>query len=108
MALMSGIEMPLVALRSQVASAIDIVVQLGRFHDGSRRILEIAEVLGLDDAGRHDVRSIYAFAFTGKTPTGGVAGQLERTERRPSFLSEVEQKGYGDRVRLTRTLFEGV
>ena len=106
MALMSGVEMPLTALRSQVASAIDIVVQLGRFHDGSRRILEIAEVRGLDDQGRYDVHSIYTFAFAGKGPDGRVLGNLERTGIRPQFHAEVMLKGYGDRVRLTRSLFE--
>jgi pilus assembly protein CpaF len=106
MALMSGIEMPLVALRSQVASAIDIVVQLGRFHDGSRRILEIAEVNGLRDDGRYDVRSIYTFSFLGKGPDGRVVGALERSGEMPSFWSEVSQKGYDDRVKLTSSLFK--
>jgi pilus assembly protein CpaF len=106
MALMSGIEMPLVALRSQVASAIDIVVQLTRFHDGSRRILEIAEVRGLDEQGRYDVRTIYAFTFSGKGPDGRPIGRLERTGERPSFTTEINLKGYGDRVRLTETLWD--
>jgi len=105
MALMSGIEIPLVALRSQVASAIDIVVQVGRFHDGSRRILDIAEVHGLNERGGYDVKSIYAFAFKGKGPDGRVIGQLERTGNRPTFWDEVAQKGYTDRVRLTSDLW---
>jgi len=106
MALMSGIEMPLVALRSQVASAIDVIVQLGRLPDGSRRVFEIAEVHGLTDRGGYDVRSIYAFAFQGKAPDGRVIGHLERTGHRPTFWAEVNQKGYGDRVRLTGSLWE--
>ena len=106
MALMSGVEMPLTALRSQVASAIDVVVQLGRFHDGSRRLLDIAEVRGLDESGRYDVRSIYAFAFQGKSPDGGVLGALERTGELPSFWPAVQQKGYAERARLTRSLFD--
>jgi pilus assembly protein CpaF len=106
MALMSGIEMPLVALRSQVASAIDVVLQLGRFHDGSRKVLEIAEVRGLDDEGRYDVHPIYSFAFHGKGGDSHAAGQLRRTGVRPSFWAEVQQKGYTERVQLTKTLFE--
>ncbi len=106
MALMSGIEIPLVALRSQVASAIDIVVQLTRFHDGSRRIVDIAEVRGLDDAGRYVVRSIYQFRFREKASDGHVVGQLERTGERPSFWGEVNQKGYSERVKLTAGLWE--
>jgi pilus assembly protein CpaF len=107
MALMSGIEMPLTALRSQVASAIDIVLQLGRFHDGSRKVIDIAEVRGLDESGRYDTRSIYSFDFKGKSGDGQVVGQLERTGIRPTFWAEVQQKGYTDRVRLTRMLFDG-
>jgi pilus assembly protein CpaF len=106
MALMSGVEMPLVALRSQVASAIDIVVQLARFHDGSRRIVEIAEVTGLDEHGGYVVRSLYAFAFEGKDADGRVTGELRRTGAQPSFHAQIATKGYSDRVRLTRTLFE--
>jgi pilus assembly protein CpaF len=105
MALMSGIEMPLKALRSQVASAMDIIVQLGRFHDGSRRILDIAEVRGLDEKGDYVVKSIYQFAFRGKTPEGGIIGQLERTGDRPAF-SPQQLEPYADRVKLTRTLFQ--
>jgi len=101
MALMSGIDMPLLALRSQVASAIEVVVQLGRFNDGSRRVLEVAEVLGLGPGGGYEIRSIYAFAFG-----DGVAGRLERTGQAPSFGGELRQKGYGDRIRLTRSLFD--
>jgi pilus assembly protein CpaF len=105
MALMSGIELPLVALRSQVASAIDVVVQLGRFHDGSRRVLDIAEVRGLDADGRYDVRSLYRYRISGKTSDGGVVGQLERTGERPTFAADVALRGYADRVAATRTLF---
>jgi pilus assembly protein CpaF len=107
MALMSGIEMPLNALRSQVASAIDIVVQLGRFADGSRRVLDVAEVRGLDGAGRYDVRSLYTFTFLGKSDSGRVLGGLERTGERPGFWREIQQKTLADRVRLTRSLFAG-
>jgi len=106
MALMSGVELPLTALRGQVASAIDIVVQLGRFQDGSRRVLDIAEVYGLDGSGGYDVRSIYQFAFQGKAPDGAILGALERTGARPGFWTEVRQKGYADRAVLTRGLFE--
>jgi len=106
MALMSGIEMPLVALRSQVASAIDVVLQLTRFHDGSRKVVDIAEVRGLDDNGRYITKSIYQFGLGPKSEDGRVTGRLERAGNRPSFWISVQQKGYADRVQMTRTLFE--
>jgi pilus assembly protein CpaF len=105
MALMSGVDMPLVALRSQVASAIDIVVQLVRFHDGSRRITDIAEVRGLS-GGEYDVRSVYAFALADKGPDGRIGGSLQRTGTPPTFGREIVLKGHGERVMLTKPLFE--
>jgi pilus assembly protein CpaF len=106
MALMSGVEMPLLALRSQVASAIDLVVQLVRFHDGSRKVTDIAEVRGLAD-GDYDVRSIYSFVFHEKGLDGRVVGRLEWTGTRPTFWQEIALKGYVDRIQLTRSVFEG-
>ena len=102
---MSGIEMPLRALRSQVASAIDIVVQVGRMPDGSRKLLAVAEVLGIDDTGRYAVNEIYKYEMTGKSPEGDVEGALRRTGAAPSFWPEVRLKGLTGLSRLTRDLF---
>lgn len=106
MALMSGVEMPLVALRSQVASAIDIAVQVSRLHDGSRRVTGIAEVIGLDEKGTHQVNDIYRFAETGKAADGSVSGKLVRTGTPPRFWPLVRLKGLESKARLTRDLFE--
>lgn len=48
-----GTEMPLSAIRSQIASALDVMVHLGRMKDGSRKVLEITEVLGYEDGSIH-------------------------------------------------------
>jgi len=107
MALMSGVELPLVALRSQVASAIDVVIQLSRFHDGSRKVTEVAEVAGLTDHGRCDVRSIYTFAIEGKGSAGAVPGELRRTGTPSGLGADVLRGGLNDQVNLTRTLLFG-
>jgi len=60
MAMMSSVEIPLSALRSQVASAIHIIVQMMRFADGSRRIVEISQVLPLDDRGRYRTEDLFS------------------------------------------------
>ena len=60
MALMSGVELPLPALRGQVAGAVGVIVQAARMGDGQRRITEIAEVLPLGDDGRYRLQSIFA------------------------------------------------
>ncbi len=65
MVLMSSLELPLAAIRGQIASAIDIIVHLGRLRDKSRKLLEIREVTGIED-GRICLRSLYAFEEEGE------------------------------------------
>jgi len=59
MAMMSSVAMPLSALRAQVASAIHVIVQMMRFADGSRRVVEISQVLPLDEHGRYQVQDLF-------------------------------------------------
>jgi pilus assembly protein CpaF len=59
MAMMSTVEIPLMALRAQVASAIHVIVQMTRFGDGARRIVQISQVLPLDDRGRYQVEDLF-------------------------------------------------
>lgn len=106
MALMSGIEMPLVPLRGQIASAIDVCLQQGRLPDGSRRVLAVAEIRGLDDRGRYRVNPIYEYVRRAKTDDGTLVGELQRTGRPPHFWKEVCLMGLDDMARLTRDLFE--
>lgn len=70
-----GMDIPLEAVRNQIASAIDLVVQLGRLRDKSRRVLEVDEVLGVDN-GRICLNPIYVFQEEGEEPTGRIIGQL--------------------------------
>jgi len=59
MAMMSNVEIPLMALRAQVASAIHVIVQMMRFGDGTRRIVQISQALPLDDRGRYQVEDLF-------------------------------------------------
>ena len=59
MALMSGVELPLFALRNQIGSAIQVIVQISRLQDGQRRVTEIAEVLPLSDDNRYRLQPIF-------------------------------------------------
>ncbi len=70
-----GTDIPLVAVRKQIASAIDIVVHLGRLRDKSRRVLEISEVLDCVD-GEIELNRIYGFVEEGQTPEGKIVGKL--------------------------------
>lgn len=73
-----GMDIPLLAVRNQIASAIDIVVQLGRLRDKSRKVLEIAEVTGVKN-GEITVQPIYKFVETGTDSQGRIKGELRTT-----------------------------
>lgn len=74
-----GMEMPLDAIRRQIASAVDIIVHLGRLRDHSRKVLEIMEVTGYVD-GEITLSSLYTFVENGSDEKGQIQGSLERKE----------------------------
>ena len=78
MTLMGAEEMPLKAIRQQVASGIDIIVQLGRLRDKSRRVLEISEIDSFTD-GEIMLNSLYHFEESGVDEDGRILGQLVKT-----------------------------
>ena len=78
------------ALQHQLASAIDIVVQISRFQDGSRKVCEISEVLGLNDDNSYNVEQIYNIPRLIKGPDGKLKGSLAPTGVLPSFMDEIE------------------
>ncbi len=82
LAMMGEVELPLYALRAQVASAIDVIVQLARLSDGRRLVTQISEVAPLDDQGRYKLADI----FTSDFAEG--AGQLKWTGVRSRFVDE--------------------
>jgi pilus assembly protein CpaF len=105
MALMSGIEMPLPALRSQVASAIDVVIQLNRLNTGRRMVTEVSEVGGLSPHGQYQVTSIFHLV---ELPGGDSASptlQLRWSGVPSAFGLYVREKGLIDKVRLTKKIF---
>lgn len=71
-----GMELPLNAVRRQIASGVDIIVQLGRLRDKSRKVLEIVEITGYED-GEIVTRPLYQFLETGTDEEGHVMGQLQ-------------------------------
>lgn len=77
------------ALRSQVSSAIELIIQVSRFSDGSRRIAAISEVLGFNGDGSYDVRPIFQMSRMTRRPDGTLEGKLEPTGHIPSFMEEI-------------------
>ncbi len=91
MILMAGYELPLRAIREQIASAVDVIVHTARLRDGSRKITSITEILGTED---DDILSqeIFAFVQTG-FHNGRVEGELRPTGVRPTFMGIFRTRG---------------
>ena len=87
--LMSEVDLPPRACRMQIASAVDLVVQMGRFADGSRRIAAITQLLGVaaDDFALED---LFRFEAQGFSPDGRLHGTLRYTGVRPKFLQKFQ------------------
>lgn len=90
-ALLSGIDIPLSALRAQVASAIGAVVHTARLSDGSRKVVSIAEILPLE-RGEYRVRELHRWKTASIAPDGTVCGGFEAGEA-PSFVEEARIAG---------------
>ena len=70
-----GMELPLTAVRQQIASGIDVIVHLGRLRDRSRRVLEITEVVGCEN-GEIKLNPLFVFEEAGEDSAGGIIGRL--------------------------------
>jgi len=92
MVLMAGFDLPLRAIRQQVASALDLIVQLERMHDGSRKVTAITEV-GRMESDVVTMQDIFEFTMEKLTEDGHVVGALRPTGLRPGFLPKFEKHG---------------
>ena len=93
MALMSGLDLPVTALRKQISSAVNLIVHMNRLPDGTRKAIQITEVSGMEG----DVvtqTDIYKFYPTNTGPDGKVQGELKPTGIRPMFTTRLEIAGY--------------
>ncbi|MFN8401623.1 MAG: CpaF family protein [Anaerolineales bacterium] len=91
--LMAGMELPLKVVRTQISSAIDLIVQQTRLKDGKRKVTAITEVAGMEG----DVvvlTDIFKFNQTGVTQDGQVLGELQPTGIRPNFSPRLEAAGF--------------
>lgn len=93
MAMMSDVELPLVALRIQIASAIDFIVQTARQIDGSRGITHITEVLGYDLQDGYRLGDIFVRRFHGRQDDGKVISELVATGRLPRCMEMIKAMG---------------
>jgi pilus assembly protein CpaF len=101
MIMMGGFEMPIKAMRQQIASAVDIIIQANRLQGGPRKVTSITEVMNMEQ----DViilQDIFRFKQLGIDQNGRAFGQFESTGVRPSFVGRLESKG----IKLPSNLFQ--
>jgi len=104
MVLMAGMDLPLVAIREQIASAVDIVVQQTRFACGSRKVTSITELTGME-SGKIQIQEIFKFVNKGYGKTGNhnankVQGYFSGCDTVPSFYEELQAVGGGLDMRI--------
>jgi pilus assembly protein CpaF len=93
MILLAGIELPVRAINEMLSSAIDIIVQINRFSDGTRKITGISETAGLDHEFQLQLKDVFEFKQTGIDPDGKVLGKYTATGYLPSFYDEFISRG---------------
>ncbi|WP_322509051.1 CpaF family protein [Anaerolinea sp.] len=93
MCLMSGMELPVRVIREQIASAIDLIIQVARLKDGSRKVVSITEVAGME-GDTIVMTDIFKFEQTGISTDGKVLGELKPTGIRPLFTPRLEAAGF--------------
>jgi pilus assembly protein CpaF len=94
--LLSGVELPLRAVRAQIASAVNLVVCCSRLSDGTRKVTHVSEVLPLDGRGEYRVQDLFVFSETGRGPEGAVQGSHAPTGLVPALLPRLAGGGFAD------------
>ena len=89
---MAGLELPIRALRSQFASAVDLIIQASRLQGGPRKVTSISEVIGME-GDTIIMQEIFAFRPIGVDANGRAHGEFIATGIRPSFMDRLEQAG---------------
>ncbi len=94
--LLSGVDMPLRAVRAQVASAVHLVVCCERFSDGTRKITHISEVLPLDEKGEYRTQDLLSFTTTAREKDGRVVGHFTGSGVLPTFFARFAANAFTD------------
>ena len=92
MVLMSGMELPVRAIREQIGAAIHLIVHISRFSDGSRKVSRVTEVVGLE-GDQITMQDIFQYRQTGVDAQGKVQGRFEPTGSVPTFVEDLAARG---------------
>ena len=98
--LMAGMELPAKAIREQIASAVNMVIQIGRLSDGSRKVKSITEVVGMQ-GDVVTLQEVFRFKEEGFSPSGKITGQFQASGIIPTCVEKFERKG----IKIPRDLF---
>ncbi|HEV2302149.1 MAG TPA: ATPase, T2SS/T4P/T4SS family, partial [Stellaceae bacterium] len=98
---MAGLEMSPRTIRMQIASAIHVVIQLGRLSDGTRRLLSIQELAGMEGE-IVTMNEVFKYVRTGIDEEGKVIGSFQATGIRPKFVQQLESRG----LKLSADIFD--
>lgn len=98
--MMADAGLPVEAIKKQIAGAVDLIVQIGRLSDGSRKIKSITEVVGMQ-GDTITLQEIFRFKETGFDKNRKIIGEFQATGLIPTFIEEFERKG----IKVPRTLF---
>lgn len=90
--MMSGLDLPIRAIREQIAGAVDLIVQIVRLSDGSRKIISVTEVVGMQ-GDVVTLAEIFRYKETGYDKNRRILGQFQSTGTVPSFVQEIKDKG---------------
>jgi septum site-determining protein MinD len=98
--MMAGMELPAKAIREQIASAVNLIIQQSRLSDGTRKVTSITEVIGMQ-GDVVTLQEIFAFKRTGMDKNRKVLGKFVATGFIPKFIDELEQQG----IKIPRGIF---
>jgi septum site-determining protein MinD len=98
--MMAGMELPARAIREQISGAVDLIIQIGRLSDGSRKISSITEVVGMQGESV-TLQEIFRFKEEGFDKNRKIVGQFQTMGLIPTFIEDFERRG----VKIPRTLF---
>jgi pilus assembly protein CpaF len=93
MVMMTGMELPDRAIREQISSAINVIIHLVRFPDGSRKVMKLSEITGME-GNTITIQDIFSFNQRGIDPQGRVVGEFRATGVRPKFAEHLKTYGF--------------
>jgi pilus assembly protein CpaF len=99
--MMAGMELPIKAMRQQIASAVDVIIQANRLQGGPRKVTSITEVMNMEQ-DMIIMQDIFRYKQLGLDQNGRSFGQFEATGVRPSFMQRLEASG----MKLPTNLFQ--